>query len=154
MGKIPQVDDGLWRLIEPLLPPRPEPKGPGGRPRHEDRKCLDLLVYMLRTGVPWRAMPSSAGFPSGITVWRRLCEWQDAGVWEKLHRLLLERLRESDKIDFSRVSVDSSIVRAIGAGEKGGPQSGASRQARQQTPRRRGPQRRTARRHPDRSQLQ
>ena len=149
MGKIAQVDDGLWRLIQPLLPARPEPKGPGGRPRHEDRKCMEFLVFMLRTGVPWNAMPSTAGSPSGITVWRRLCEWQEAGVWQKLHRLLLERLREADKIDFSRVSLDSSIVRAIGAGEKDGAKRRAPRKTGQQAPHRGRRPRRAAGLDPD-----
>ena len=145
MGKIPQVDDGLWRLIEPLLPARPPAKGPGGRPRHDDRKCLDVLIFVLRSGVAWKGMPTEAGSPSGITAWRRLVEWQQAGVWERLHRLLLERLRDSEKLDFSRVSVDSSIVRAIGAGEKDRPQRGASRKTRHQAPPRRGRARRAAR---------
>jgi transposase len=145
MGKIPQVDDGLWRLSEPLLPARPPAKGPGGRPRHEDRKCLDVLIFVLRSGVAWNAMPTEAGRPSGITAWRRLCEWQEAGVWERLHRLLLERLRESGKVDFSRVSVDSSIVRAIGAGEKDGPKRRAPRKARHQAPLGRGRPRGSAR---------
>ena len=90
-----------------------------------------MIVYVLRTGVPWKCMPPWAGHPSGITAWRRLRAWQAAGVWERVHRLLLRKLREADKLDFSRVSLDSSIVRAIGAGEKVGPQRGASRQTRE-----------------------
>lgn len=149
MDKIPQVDDALWRLIEPLLPARPARRGPGGRPRYEDRMCLDVIVYVLRTGVPWKCMPSWAGYPSGITAWRRLSEWQEAGVWDRLHRLLLERLRESGKLDFSRVCVDSSIVRAIGAGEKDRPERRAPRQAGQQASRRRRRAGRAARGDPD-----
>ena len=149
MGKIPQVDDGLWKLMAPLVPARREAKGPGGRPRYGDRECMDVIVYVLRTGLPWAAMPSWAGYPSGITAWRRLREWQEAGVWERLHRLLLERLHESGKLDFSRVSVDSSIVRAIGAGEKDGPQRRAPRQAGQQASHRRRRTRRAARDDPD-----
>ena len=114
------VDDSLWALIEPHLPAPPPRKGPGGRPRCDDRRCLNLMIYVLRTGVPWGWLPSFAGWPSGTTAWRRLKTWQEAGVWERVQRLLLARLRQADKLDLSRAAVDSSIVRAIGAGEKEG----------------------------------
>lgn len=148
MGKLAQVDDSLWALIEPLLPSRPAAKGPGGRTPYEDRKCLDVIVYVLQTGLPWKCMPPWAGRPSGHTARRRLVAWQAAGVWEKLHRLLLERLREADRVDFSRVSVDSSIVRAIGAGEKDGTKSRAPRKAGQQARDRGGRPRHAARGRP------
>jgi transposase len=66
----------------------------------------------------WNHLPTQLGFGSGATCWRRLHDWQQAGVWDKLHALLLERLRESGQLDFSYAAVDSSSVRAVGAGQK------------------------------------
>lgn len=103
----PIVDDELWALIEPLLPP-PKPrrlKYPGRKPV-PDRAAL--------TGIRWRDPPAEMGCGSGASCWRRLRDWQQAGVWERLHQVLLT----ADRIDLSRVIVDSSSVRAVGAGEK------------------------------------
>jgi len=116
----PLVTDELWKLIEPLLPPElPKPKG--GRPRVSDRAALTGILFVLRSGIPWEMLPREMGCGSGMTCWRRLHEWQAAGVWEKLHRLLLDRLREANQIDWSRAVVDSSSVRAVLGGRKRAP---------------------------------
>ena len=116
----PLVSDELWELIEPLLPPeRLKPKG--GRPRVPDRAVLAGILFVLRSGIPWEMLPQEMGCGSGMTCWRRLREWQRAGVWEKLHRVLLDRLREADQIDWSRAVVDSSSVRAVLGGRKRAP---------------------------------
>jgi transposase len=115
----PIVDDELWGLIEPLLPP-PKPrrkKYPGRRPV-SDRAALNGILFVFKTGIRWCDLSIKLGFGSGPTCWRRLRDWQKACVWDRLHELLLAKLREAGKLDFSRAAVDSSSVRAVGAGEK------------------------------------
>jgi transposase len=106
------VSDELWGLIEPLLPKRTERARPGGRNRHPDRLTLSGILFVLHTGIAWRHLPQELGFGSGVTCWRRLDEWQRAGVWERLHRLLLERLRAAGQIEWACAVVDSSHVQA------------------------------------------
>src|SRR5829696_3890152 len=110
------VPDELWELVGPLLPKRaPSPKG--GHPPVGDRVCLTGILFVLKTGIPWEDFPQEMGC-CGMTLWNRLDEWRRAGVWDALHRLLLDRLRGADAIDFSRVVVDSSSVRAVHGGKK------------------------------------
>jgi transposase len=109
----PLVSDELWAVVEPLLP-TPGPKKKDGRPRIPDRACLTGIVFVLKTGIQWEYLPQEMGCGSGMTCWRRLRDWQAAGVWEELHRALLTRLGEADRIDWSRASIDSSTVPAKG----------------------------------------
>lgn len=108
-----QVSDELWAVIAPLLPASPS-HAKGGRPRVSDRKALNGILYVLRTGLPWNYLPSDGPWASGPTCWRRLHAWQQAGVWERLHRLLLDRLGAAGQIDWSRAALDSSGVPAKG----------------------------------------
>jgi len=113
------IDDELWKRIEPLLP-RPKPrreKYPGRKPV-PDRAALSGILFVLSTGLRWRDLPAEMGFGSGVTCWRRLHDWQEAGVWDRLHELRRAELRAAGQIDLSRVILDSSSVRAIGAGQK------------------------------------
>jgi transposase len=113
------VTDELWELVEPILPKHtPSPKG--GHPRVEDRVCLTGILFVLKTGIGWEDFPQEMGC-CGMTLWNRLGEWRRAGVWDALHRLLLDKLRGADAIDFSRVIVDSSSVRAVHGGKKPAP---------------------------------
>ena len=105
------VTDELWEIVEPLLPPEP-PKPRDGRPRVPNRAALTGIVFVLKTGIPWEMLPKEMGCGSGSTCWRRLRDWQEAGVWRRLHRVLLDRLGEADKIDWSRASLDSASVAA------------------------------------------
>jgi transposase len=107
----PLLPDELWDLIAPLLPPEP-PKPKGGRPRVPDRACLTGILFVLRSGIPWELLPRELGCGSGVTCWRRLRDWQRDGVWDRLHRALLDRLGEADKIDWSRASLDAASVPA------------------------------------------
>lgn len=118
MGK-PIIDDELWALIEPLLPPaKPRRFRYPGRMPVSDRAALTGILFVLRSGIRWNELPSEMGCGSGVSCWRRLRDWQSAGVWDRLHEILLAKLRAADRIDFSRVIIDSSSVRAVGAGQK------------------------------------
>jgi transposase len=120
----PLVDDELWELIQPLLPPpKPRRQGYPGRKPLENRKALTGILFVLKSGIPWELLPQEMGCGSGMTCWRRLRDWHQSGVWQKLHQLLLAKLREADQIDWSRAIVDSASIRAIGRGGKNGPQS-------------------------------
>jgi transposase len=92
----PLITDELWAAIEPLLPPEPA-KRRGGRPRIPNRDVLRGILFVLSTGLPWEYLPPEMGCGSGMTCWRRLREWHEAGVWQKLHRALLEQLNEADR---------------------------------------------------------
>ena len=122
----PLVTDELWTVVEPLLPEQP-PKPKGGRPRVNDRAALTGILFVLKTGIPWEMLPQEMGCGSGMTCWRRLKEWHRAGVWERLHRALLDRLGEAGRIDWSRASLDSASVAAPG-GREDGPEPDRSRQ--------------------------
>lgn len=111
----PLVDDELWNVIEPLLPP-PKPRRfryPGRKPL-DRRKVLTGILFVLKTGIPWEDLPQEMGCGSGMSCWRYLKAWQDAGVWDNAHRALLGRLRAEEQLDLSSAVVDSLHVRAVG----------------------------------------
>ena len=110
MGKL-LVPDELWQRIEPLLPPEP-PKPKGGRPRLPARAVLTGILFVLKTGIPWESLPQEMGCGSGMTCWRRLRDWHQAGVWQRLHRVLLDELGRANRIDWSRAALDSASVPA------------------------------------------
>jgi transposase len=116
------VSDELWEVIEPLLPEEP-PKPNGGRPRIDDRAALTGILFVLKSGIPWEMLPQEMGCGSGMTCWRRLKEWHEAGVWERLHQRLLDRLGEADQIDWERASLDSASVAAPGGARENRPES-------------------------------
>src|SRR5579884_3717663 len=113
----PLVSDTLWEAIAPLIPPEP-PKPKGGAPRVPDRAALAGIIFVLRTGIPWQMLPVEMGCGSGSTCWRRLRDWQAAGVWEQLPHTLLNRLGRATAIDWSRACVDSASIRAKKGGHK------------------------------------
>jgi transposase len=116
----PLVSDELWAIVEPLIPEVPRRFRYPGRKRIPDRQVLTGILFVLQTGIPWEYLPQEMGCGSGMTCWRRLHEWQQAGVWERMHEVLLAKLRQADLIDWSRAAIDSSHVRAVGGARKRG----------------------------------
>lgn len=113
----PLLPDALWNLIQATLPPAPQrPKG--GRPRLPDRACLTGILFVLRSGIPWEMLPQELGCGSGMTCWRRLRDWQQHGIWDLIHFVLLDWLARCGRIDWSRAVVDGSSVRAVFGGSK------------------------------------
>ncbi len=107
------ISDELWALVEPLIPPRrPAIHGRTGRPRTSDRDVLEGIAFVLSTGIGWTKLPTELGYGSGWTCWRRLHEWADAGVFDRLHQAVLNELGSQGQLDWSRASLDSVSVRA------------------------------------------
>jgi transposase len=128
----PILDDDVWALIEPMLPP-PKPRRfryPGRKPI-TNRQALTGIIFVLRTGIPWELLPQEMGCGSGVSCWRRLRDWESAGTLQSIHAQMLGELRRNDELDLSIVTADSGSVRAVDAGEKRGPtrRIGASRAA-------------------------
>jgi transposase len=117
------VSDVLWERIEPLLPRVERRCRYPGRKRLPDREALQGILFVLHTGIAWRHLPPELGFGGGSTCYRRLDEWQRAGVWERLHELLLAELRAAGEIEWSRAVADSSHVQA----KKGAPKRARAR---------------------------
>ena len=99
------VSDELWELVEPLLPRKERRFRYPGRKRLPDRQALQGILFVLHIGIAWQHVPGDLGFGSGVTCWRRLDEWQRAGVWQELHAVLLARLRAAGELDWSRAVV-------------------------------------------------
>jgi len=116
----PLVSDELWAVVGPLLPPDP-PHPRGGRPRVPARAALTGILFVLKTGLPWEDLPQEMGCGAGMTCWRRLRAGQQAGVWQRLQEVLLQRLHCAHKIRWDRVVIASSRVPAPAGGEATGP---------------------------------
>ncbi len=117
------VSDQLWQRVEPLLPRVERRFRYPGRKRLSDRQALQGILFVLHTGVAWRHLPPELGFGAGSTCHRRMDQWQRAGVWERLHGVLLAELRAAGEIEWSRAIVDGSHVQA----KKGAPRRARAR---------------------------
>jgi transposase len=149
-----KVSDELWDRIRPLLPVVQRRRRWPGRKPMDDRACLNGILFVLATGIGWERLPQQLGYGSGMTCWRRLRDWQAAGVWHRLHALLLAELRAAGRLELTRAIADSAHVRALKGGRPTGPKPGRPGPGRLQAshPDRRN--RHTAGGHPDRRQSQ
>lgn len=110
------LNDELWALVEPLLPPQKSRRTfRDGRKPKPHRAVLEAILFVLKTGIPWEELPPQFGM-SGMTCWRRLRDWNAAGVWPKLQAVLLSRLHHWGLLDWSRCLIDSSSTRAVFGG--------------------------------------
>ena len=115
----PIVDDQLWEIIEPLLPPvKPRRFRYPGRKPISNRQAFTGILFVLRSGIPWEMLPQELGCGCGMSCWRKLRDWTAGGVWPKIHQTLLTYLRQTDQLDWSRAVIDSSSVRAVFGGRR------------------------------------
>ena len=103
----------MWVAVEPLLP-KELPKPSGSRLRVPDSDALRGIVFVLRLGLPWETLLREVFGCSGMTCRRRLRNWQPAGVRDRLHWVLLERLDRAGELDWSRASLDAASIEAKG----------------------------------------
>jgi transposase len=114
------IDDAIWARLEPLIPKRRVRRGHRhGRTPIPDRAILTGILFVLRSGIPWQMLPRQMGCGSGSTCWRRLVRWQRAGVWQRLHEVLLAELRRRGRLDQRWTIIDSGSVRAVRGGKTG-----------------------------------
>lgn len=113
------VSDELWAAFEPLIPVHVK-SAKGGRPRKDDRTCLEGLSYVLRCGVPWRLFPDKQFGVSKSVVFARYQAWAAAGVFARTHHAILNALGIAGKVDLSAAVIDSASVRALFGGRTPG----------------------------------
>lgn len=109
----PVITDHVWERVEPLIPHRARRRRYPGRMPLDDRAVLTGILVVLARGIGFERLPKELGFGSGMTCWRRLRDWQQAGAWAAIARELAVSLPDGDRIDFGRV--------AAGAGDPQSP---------------------------------
>ncbi len=109
-----KLSERQWRLIEPLLPRQDFRKG--GRPRADDKKTIEGILWVLRTGAQWNELPGKYGSP--MTCWRRLKTWQKQGVWKKIWQRLVVLLDKENNVDLEVTYLDGTFAPAKKGGQK------------------------------------
>lgn len=112
-----QLSDEVWERVKVAIPPE-APKPKGGRPRMDDRKALDAMFYVLRTGCQWKALPRSLGASS--TVHDRFQEWVEQGVFLLMWELGLKEYAEQVGIEWEWMAMDGAMVKAPLGGKRNG----------------------------------
>lgn len=118
----PLVSDELWQRIQTLLPTPPQRRFrfPGRKPL-DYRNILTGILFVLKTGIAWDDLPAELGCGCGKTCRHYLQRWHQAGIWLRLHAVLLAELNGADAIDWSRALIDASFAKAPEGGEDTGP---------------------------------
>jgi transposase len=114
--------DRMWDRVAPLIPPHP-PQPKGGRPFADDRACFNGIVFQLRNAVRWNHLPPC--FPSGVTCWRRHRDWTHAGVWDAVHRIIVEELAVAGLLDPSELFLDATFAEDRQGGRASAPPAAA-----------------------------
>lgn len=120
------LTDAQWEKIRPLLPKQPA-RPRGGRPPANDRKVLEGILWMLRSGARWQDLPEA--FPSPSTCWRRLRDWEEQGVWLNLWRAFWAELNERQQLKWSEAFLDGSFAPAKKGAQGSEKPSGARGQS-------------------------
>ena len=108
----PLLDDALWHHVRDVLPP-PKPRRsrfPGRKPI-DDRRALTGILFVLKMGIPWEDLPPELGCGSGMTCWRRLQHWHQAGVWDRVRAVLVSQGADSHRINWARAARDGRLRR-------------------------------------------
>ncbi|HEU5355007.1 MAG TPA: transposase [Actinocrinis sp.] len=104
----PVITDAVWERIEPLIPQRARRRRYPGRKPLDDRAVLTGILVVLARGIGFERLPNELGFGSGMTCWRRLRDWQQAGAWNAIAAELARGLPDGDRIDFDRVAATTT----------------------------------------------
>ena len=104
-----ELSDEQWLLIEDVFV-NPQPSAKGGRPREESRRCVEGILWVLRTGARWKDLPKS--FPSPSTCWRRHQEWTKTGAWSQAWARGLRKLDRQGKLDWNESTADGTFASA------------------------------------------
>jgi len=118
----PLLTEAQWQKIAPLLP-KPSQHRKGGRPWIANRRVLEGILWILRSGARWQDLPEKYPHPS--TCWRRLRDWEEQGVWLKIWRTFLGELNERQQLQWSESFLDGSFAPAKKGALESGKPSGA-----------------------------
>ena len=99
------LTDAQWKRVKPHIPKR-ERSARGGRPPADDRRCLEGILWILKTGARWKDPPSEFSWPA--TCWRRMNEWADSGVLEAVWKAFLDELDDQQLLDWDELFVDGT----------------------------------------------
>jgi transposase len=100
------LSDQQWAKLEPLLPKARS----RGRPWSDNRRVLEGILWVLKTGARWRDLPKE--YPSASTCWRRLRQWEEQDIWLKIWRQFLGELDQQGRLDWSESFLDGSFAPA------------------------------------------
>jgi transposase len=118
----PELTDEQWELLAELLP-EPVPSHKGGPKPVPNRPVVEGILWVLRNGGRWKALPE--GYPAPSTCWRRLAEWEESGVWLEAWRTLLDALHAQQRLHWEECFADGSFAPAKKGGAGSGKRSGA-----------------------------